>query len=82
LPHGIKRGVDVVDIFKPSDEVLNVVKEAVEIHVHHLRPSVGCIQLGIVNETAAQVARDSGMEVIESRCMKIAHEKTKFRKIS
>jgi hypothetical protein len=78
LPEDIKREVDVVDIFRRSEDVLIIVKEAAQIHAHYLRPCVVWMQLGIVNEIAAQIAKDSGMEVVMDRCMKIEHEKTRI----
>ena len=74
----IKRVLDVVDIFRRSEDVLIIVKEAAQIHAHYLRPSVVWMQLGIINEMAAKTARDSGMEVVMDRCMKVEYEKTRI----
>ena len=75
LPNDIKRELDVVDIFRRSDDIPMVVNEAVQIHAEYLRPSVVWMQLGIINHLAAKLARDSGMAVVMDRCMKIEHER-------
>ena len=31
------------------------------------------MQLGIINDEAAQIARDAGLEVVMDRCVKIEH---------
>ena len=74
----IKRVLDVVDIVRRSEDVPIIVKEAAQIHAHYLRPSVVWMQLGIINEMAAKTARDSGMEVVMDRCMKVEYEKTRI----
>ena len=79
LPTDMKRELDVVDIFRRSEDVPMVVKEAVQIHFDCLRPSIVWMQLGIINQTAAKIARDSGIEVVMDRCMKIEHEKMRTK---
>jgi len=51
------------------------VREAAQIHLSYLKPSVVWMQLGIVNQTAAKLATDHGMDVVMDRCMKIEHSK-------
>lgn len=62
----ISEEVEVVDLFQRSDRVPPFVDEAIEIGA-----KVVWMQLGIVNEKAAQKARDAGLEVVMNRCMKI-----------
>jgi len=73
MPDEIKRELDVVDIFRRSEDVLGVVQEAIQIHAQYGRPYVVWMQLGITNQKAADMAEKAGLEVIMDRCMKIEH---------
>jgi predicted CoA-binding protein len=65
----INEPVDIVNIFRPSEQCLEVVKEAVK-----LKPKVIWMQLGIKNEEAAQLAEKNGIEVIMDKCFFIEHK--------
>ncbi len=75
LPDELKTQVDVVDIFRKAEDVPPIVDQVVELHAKYGRPSVVWMQLGIVNEPAAQKARSAGLIVVMDRCMKIEHAK-------
>ncbi len=64
----IPQPVDLVDIFRRSDEVGEVVAQAVAI-----KARVIWMQQGIVNQEAAAVARQAGLTVIMDRCLKVDH---------
>ncbi|MCK5436610.1 MAG: CoA-binding protein [Desulfobulbaceae bacterium] len=65
----IPDSVDVVNIFRRSEDIMPIVDDAVRINA-----SVVWMQLGIVNEEAAARARSSGLTVIMDRCIKVDHE--------
>jgi len=71
LPDELKREIEVVDIFRRAEDVPPIVAEAVQLHNSTGRPKAVWMQLGIVNEEAAEAAAKSGMGVIMDRCMKI-----------
>ena len=69
LPESLKAGIEVVDIFRRSEEVLPVVEEALELHKKYGRLRVIWMQEGVVNKEAAQVAEKAGLMVVMDRCM-------------
>ncbi len=64
----IPEPVDIVDIFRRSKDVPPIVEDAIEIGA-----KVVWMQLTVVNEEAAQRARDAGLEVVMNRCVKIEY---------
>ncbi len=60
--------VEVVDLFQRPENVMPFVEQAIEIGAR-----VVWMQLGVINEVAAQVAIDGGLDVVMDRCMKIEH---------
>ncbi|SDQ44756.1 CoA-binding protein [Natronobacterium texcoconense] len=63
--------IDVVCIFRPSEEVSQIVDEALE------RDDVDVVwtQQGIRDDEAARRARDDGRTVVQGRCMKVDHRR-------
>jgi predicted CoA-binding protein len=60
--------IDVVDLFQRSDAVMPFVDQAIEIGAR-----VVWMQLGVINERAANRALNAGLDVVMNRCMKIEH---------
>lgn len=61
--------IDMVDVFRPSEEVAGIVDAAIE------RGDVKIIwtQLGIRDKAATKKAEDAGMRVVEDKCLKVEH---------
>src|SRR5437899_7290867 len=57
--------VDMVDIFRASEHVLPVVKEAVALRP---KPQVIWMQLAVRNDEAAKLAEGAGFKVVMNRC--------------
>ena len=66
----IKGDIDIVDVFRPSDQVMPVMLEAIK-----KKPKVIWLQEGIHNPEAERLARDAGIKVVFNRCMLAEHER-------
>jgi predicted CoA-binding protein len=75
IPAEIRKTIDIVDIFRPAPDVLPIVEQAVELKERFDRPYVVWMQLGIVNEQAAEAAREAGITVVMNRCMMQEHKR-------
>ncbi len=64
----IKEKVDIVDIFRKTQDVPPIADDAIAIGARVLWQ-----QLGVKNEAAAQKARAAGLEAVMDRCVKIEH---------
>lgn len=64
--------VDIVDIFRRSEDVLPVVDDAV-----HKKDQIKVIwmQEGIYNEEAEKLAKNNGLDVVFNRCMMAEHRR-------
>ena len=66
----IKDKVDIVNVFRPSKEALDIAKDAVNI-----KAKVLWLQLGIKNEQAKKLVIKNKIEYIEDRCTKMEYQK-------
>ena len=62
--------VEIVDVFRPSDEAVQIAKETVEIGAKVL-----WLQLDIKSEEAKKIAETNNILYIENKCTKIEIEK-------
>jgi len=66
----IPERVDVVDIFRRSEQVAPIVDEAIEVGAR-----IVWMQLGVIDERAAAVAQDAGLTVVMDRCPAIEYRR-------
>jgi uncharacterized protein len=64
--------VDIVNVFRRSEYVMDIAKEFVKIDA-----DVFWTQLGVINEDAYCFLKDRGYTVIMDRCIKVEHAVTK-----
>lgn len=64
----IPKPVDVVDIFRNIDAIPGIVDEAIRVGAKAV-----WMQLGLAHHESAERAREAGLAVVQSKCMKIEH---------
>ena len=62
--------IDMVEIFRKSEEVLGIAKQAINIG-----SKVLWTQLGIIDKEAFKLAKNEGLKVVMNRCPKIELKK-------
>ncbi|MCK5244904.1 MAG: CoA-binding protein [Deltaproteobacteria bacterium] len=60
--------IDMVNVFRASDKILPVAREAISV-----KPKVFWTQVGIENAAAARLLEDAGIRVVMNKCLKIEH---------
>ena len=71
----IKIPVDIVDVFRPSKETLEIAKDTVKI-----KAKVLWLQLGISNDEAKITVESNNIEYVENRCTKMEYQKIFLKK--
>ncbi len=64
----IEEPIDVVDVFRPSDETPDVARDAAKVGAKVL-----WLQEGIASEEAERIASEAGMKVVMDTCMGQTH---------
>ena len=63
IPKNIK--IDIVDIFRKSDEIVNILKEIVKTK----RKPIVWLQEGIINPKAEKIAKQNNLKIISNFCL-------------
>jgi predicted CoA-binding protein len=75
IPHEVQKTIEIVDIFRPSKDVPLIVEQAIKLKAMYGKPHVVWMQLGIMNEQAAEAAGKAGLIVVMDKCMIIEHKR-------
>lgn len=73
----IEQRIDILEVFRPSGQTLQVVREALERRKKRGDIDVIWLQLGIRNEEAQAMAEQAGVTFIQDKCMKIEYQRLK-----
>ena len=66
----IKQKVDIIDVFRPSNEVYAIAEDAVKIGAKVL-----WLQLGIRDEKAKELVEKNDIEYVDNKCTKMEYQK-------
>jgi len=66
----IRQSIDIVDVFRRADAVIPVAEEAIEVGAKSL-----WLQQGVVNQDAATLAEQRGLNVIMDHCIAVEHRR-------
>jgi predicted CoA-binding protein len=74
VPPEIQKTIEIVDVFRPAKDVPPIVDHAIKLRTLFGRPFVVWMQVGIVNEQAAEEATKAGLIVVMDKCMMVEHQ--------
>jgi len=73
IPPEIQKTIEIVDIFRKTADLAPVVDQAIQLRQRWGKPFVVWMQVGIINEEAAQRARQAGIIAVMDRCLMVEH---------
>lgn len=71
----VPEDIEMVNVFRPSEEVPEIVDDVLERHEEHGDVESVWLQLGIRDDEAADRAVDAGLDVVQDRCLKVEHRR-------
>jgi predicted CoA-binding protein len=72
----VEEKIDILDIFRPSAEAVEIVQQAIERHQQRGDIKVIWLQEGIVSEVAKKMAEQAGITFIQDTCIYKAYLKS------
>ena len=75
IPPEIQKTIEIIDIFRPSKDVPQIVEQAIALKYIYGKPFVVWMQLGIIDEQAAETAKNSGLVVVMDKCLMVEHHR-------
>jgi len=74
LPAELANKVEIVDVFRPSEELPQVAHQVVDFHRKHGRPFVFWAQLGLENEEAKEILAKNQIPYIMNACLRVVQK--------
>jgi predicted CoA-binding protein len=75
IPLETQKTIDIVDVFRRSEDVPPIVEQAIQLKASVGRSVVVWMQMGIVNEQGAEAARHAGLTVVMDECLMVEHQR-------
>jgi len=76
IPADVAETVELVNVFRPSEDVPPIIDQAVELRGDHQRLTGVWMQQGISNKQGADKARRAGLRVVQDACIRTEHLKS------
>ena len=73
IPDELARTIEVVDVFRPSEEFPQVAGQVAAMKKQTGRPYVFWGQLGLENEEAKSALTEAGVSYVMDKCMRVEH---------
>ncbi len=73
LPAELAKRIEIVDVFRPSEELPKVAQQAIDLRKKYGRPFVFWAQLGLENEEAKQMLSKNGISYVMNACLRVVH---------
>jgi predicted CoA-binding protein len=73
LPDDIASKVDVVEVFRPSEELPEIARQVVALSKRSGKKYVFWAQAGLQNDEAKKILDDSGIPYVMNACMRVVH---------
>ena len=75
IPVEIQKTIDIINIFRKAADVPSIVEQVIQLKNQLGRSFVVWMQLGIINEQAAELAKRNGLIVVMDKCLMIEHQR-------
>jgi predicted CoA-binding protein len=77
IPLELQKEIEIIDVFRPPEAVLEVVEEAVKLKKTNENLKIFWMQPGAINEKAKEIAEKAGFKVVSGACIMAVHKKFK-----
>ncbi|GAB5465615.1 MAG: CoA-binding protein [Candidatus Kapaibacteriales bacterium] len=71
----IEEEVEVVNVFRPSNEAIQVVRDIIQRNKNKGDVKAVWLQLGIFSNEAKELAEQNGLEFVDNKCIMVEHRK-------
>jgi uncharacterized protein len=73
IPESVSKQVEVVEVFRPSEELPQVAAQVLDMKKQYGRPYVFWAQQGLENEEAKKMLMNGGVDYVMNACMRTIH---------
>ena len=75
IPTDLANQVEIVDVFRPSEELPKVAQHTIDMKNRYGRPFVFWAQLGLENDEAKLMLSENGIQYVMNDCVRAAHRR-------